>query len=619
MSKLEKTKENIGVTRLDEKTKKELFNKFVESGGQVVADKRESAFKDFDRDKQKQYREKIDTHRQKIQKTKPVAVTAKERAAAAAAQQQKVKVLADAPRRAGVFSGWLNRTIIRFRLFFLGVTDFWGGYYKPGFIEKFNTEYKSALLEIQMIYLDVFKQNPKIGKQVIDELDSLKPLYFELIEMIASMYDRGAFMRITQAFEEFPDIAQRISDYREFFLGLFKKLYIQSGYTVTLFDAFERAIAGQMKIEKNKASIYASKRKKIRNDLYVVFNKLFPRLYWLFCSYQGAAIPLNDPAIASILGITLEDRPGRRQKGAQVTEVEVPLPGDAAEKADAEKKQEVLPDEIKRGLEMINALDMKKLRAEYDRQNIFKYVKDSDKILMTNLLLREFDGEYSLILTTNKIKYNVTYGPAGKMDYRIQLSDLYNDLRDCIEALRQYAELLEAYEKARLDKPTSNAQYIEYSKKLTALEKTRRNTGSQARMTVAAFMDRVATQMKLLIEDMNGTQAIVSNPQEVLSFDSDIEGVKKLSGKKVYESIYLTYCFASALSFRLSGGGDLAGDIEQAAGEQPAAVAAPMASEEPFVDTPIKDAPGEAPPAKKTEPEKKEEPKSVIQELEDLF
>jgi hypothetical protein len=611
MSKLDKTKENIGVTNLDEKTKKQLFNKFVESGGQVMTEKKQSGFKDFDREKQKQFKQKIDTHKEKIQKTSPSSAAGKK--PQAAAQQQKVRVQAVQPRSSGLFGGWINRTIIRFKLLFMGVTDFWGGYYKTGFIEKFNTEYKSAMLEIQMIYLDLFKQTPKTGKQIIDELDSLKPLYFELIEMISSIYDRSQFMLITQAYEEFPDIAQRISDYRDFFTALFKKLYILRAYSTALLDAFERAINSQMALEKNKASVYSAKRKKIRNDIYILYNRLFPRLYWLFCSYQGTVIPFNDPSIEKMLGITMDDKPGKRVKGAQVTEVEVPLPGDAAVKADEAKKQETLPEHIRRGMEMMFGLDMKKLRAEYDPGNVFKFVKDNDKILMTNLLLREFDREYSLILTTNKIKYNVTYGAAGKMDYRVQLSDLYNELRDCIESLKQYADNLEAYEKARLDKPINNAQYIEYSKKLTILEKSRRTIGSQARMTVAAFMDRVSALLKLLIDDMNDALAIVANPQDVLAFESDIEGAKKLSGRKVYESIYLTYCYASALSSRLVPGGDLSGEMELGEPEQP------RPDQQPQQSSPGAPNAAPAPAQVKKEEPVKEEKKSVMEELDDLF
>lgn len=607
MSKIDKTKENIGVTNLDDKTKKDLFNKFVQAGGQVVTEKKERGFKDFDREKQKQYRQKIESHKEKLQKAKPPSAPGQTKPAAKSAE---VKVQARGEQKRGSFAAFIDRTIIRFKLMFLGVADFWGGYYKTGFIERFNTEYKAALLELQMIYLDLFKQNPAIGRTIIARLDAIKPLYYELIEMLSSIYDRGSFMLITQAYEEFPDIAQRVSDYRDFFISLFKKLYVLHRYSTAASDAFERAISFQQEAEKNKSSLYASKRKKAKNDIYIIFNRLFPRLWWLFCNYYGMVLPLNDTRIESMLGITSEDKPGRRVKGAEVTEVEVPLPGDAAKEADEKKKDEKLPPEIKKGLDLMFALDMKKLRAEYDRESRFKFVKDDDIVLQSRLLLLEFDREYSLILTTNKIKYNTSYGAGGKIDYRIRLSDLYNGMRDCVEALRQYTDALELYEKARLDKPISNAQYIEYSKKLTQLEKTQKTLGNQARMTVASYMEKVADELKVLIDDMNGQELIVANPQDILNFESEIEGEKKLSGKKVYECIYLTHCFAAALAYRLSVGGDLAG-------KQPSQqiVGAPQSPQT---------APQQAGSASETTKQKKEKPsggesESILKELDDLL
>lgn len=607
MSKIDKTKENIGVTNLDDKTKKELFNKFVQAGGQVVTEKKERGFKDFDREKQKQYRQKIEAHKEKLQNIKPSSAPAKGKAVAKAPE---IKVQARGEQKRSSFSAFIDRTIIRFKLMFLGVADFWGGYYKTGFIERFNTEYKAALLELQMIYLDLFKQNPSSGKKIIERLDSLKPLYFELIEMIAAIYDRGSFMLITQAYEEFPDISQKVSDYRDFFISLFKKLYVLYRYSNTALDAFERAISFQQETEKNKSSVYSSKKKKARNDIYIIFNRLFPRLYWLFCNYYGTILPLNDSRIESMLGVTSEDKPGRRIKGAEVTEVEVPLPGDAAQKADEKKKDEKLPPEIKKGLEMMYALDMNKLRLEFDRENRFKFVKNEDIILHLSLLLLEFDREYSLILTTNKIKYNITYSSAGKIDYRIRLSDLYNGMRDCFEVLRQYTDALELYEKTRLDKPLSNAQYIEYSKKLTQLEKTQKTLGSQARMTIASYMEKVANELKVLIDDMNGQQLIVANPQDALNFESEIEGEKKLSGKKVYECIYLTYCFAGALAYRLSIGGDLAGG-QQVVQKENASQAQQSTPEQAHANTAV--------PKHKTEKPSSGDNESILKELDDLL
>jgi hypothetical protein len=72
---------------------------------------------------------------------------------------------------------------------------------------------------------------------------------------------------------------------------LFKQLYVLRAYPDTILNAFENAIQIQMKIEKHKASVYAAKRKKIRNDVFIIFHKLLPRLYWIFCAKNRRGHP----------------------------------------------------------------------------------------------------------------------------------------------------------------------------------------------------------------------------------------------------------------------------------------------------------------------------------------
>ena len=207
------------------------------------------------------------------------------------------------------------------------------------------------------------------------------------------------------------------------------------------------------------------------------------------------------------------------------------------------------------------------------------------------------------------------------MDYRGVLSDMYNQLRDCFESLSQYGGIVDGYEKARLDKPVSNEQYLSYSKKLTLMEKTRTQSGHKTRLTIKSFMEKISETLRPLIADMEGPQKIVGNPQDILEFDSGIEGKKKLSGKKIYESIYTAYAYASAFAWRLSTEGDLAGHLEFREGEvrQPSGPAA----EEPAPEATPVPAPVNGQPAKqgaaKQKPAENGEQKSVIGELEDLF
>jgi hypothetical protein len=310
----------------------------------------------------------------------------------------------------------------------MGVSDLYGEYLSKKFLERFNSEMKSALLEMQLVYLDIFKQSHKTGVAIVDELDRLNPLYYELIEMSSGVFDRGLINQIVEHHINFPHIDQKATELREPLTRLFKKLYVLYPYKELILVAFDRAIEAQMRLEKGKSSLYAMKRKKIKNDVAVVFNRLYMVLYWLFCNYLGELYLMKDPVIARILQIADTDVPGRR---GRTKRPEAGAGEDADEEGTevAEEEGEQLPEQVRKGLAIMNSLDLKKLRSVYDKSGIFKYVRDNDKILLAHILFREFDEEYSFILTTNKIKYNVQFTHSGKVDYRIKLSDLYNDLR----------------------------------------------------------------------------------------------------------------------------------------------------------------------------------------------
>ncbi len=562
--KIDKTRKNIGAEQLNESEKKQLFNRFVEAGGQVVQDKKQRALRDFDREKQQQFRSRIDGNTQKLREAekRPAQRTA---GADRAAGKQTAAAPVPAPGK-GIFNSlirFINRWQIRIRLLTMGVCDLYGEYLSNNFLERFNTEMKSALLELQLVYLDIFKQSHKLGLAIIDELDRLNPLYYELIEMSSSVFDRSLINQIVEHHINFPHIDQRATEIREPLTRLFKKLYVLYPYKEFILLAFDRAIEMQMRLEKGKASLYAMKRKKIKNDVAVVFNRLHTVLYWLFCNYLGELYAMRDPVIARILQIADTEAPGRR---ARAKRLDARAEGVDAEEGSAgegkEEAEEQLPEEVRKGLAIMNALDLKKLRAIYDKSGIFKYVRDNDKILLAHIFFREFDEEYSFILTTNKIKYNVQFTHNGKVDYRIKLSDLYNDLRRCMNVFKDYADAIESYEKARNEKPTSSAQYIDYSNRLTGMDKKKAGVGKNVRMTVRAFMENVIGELGILIADMNGEQRIVENPQDVLGFESSIEGSKKMNGRKIYEAIIAAYYYASAFAYRLSPGGDLFGEEE---------------------------------------------------------
>jgi hypothetical protein len=555
--KIDKTKDNIGVSRLDESTRKKLFEKFVDSGGRVVVEKTKGRRLTIDREKQKQFLKRVDVHSNKrIKKERPKTEIPRH------VPSQKPVPKAES----GAFALFLGRMKLRFKLSFLGITSFSGYVFNKRFFKKFNSQYRPALMELQILYLDMFRKNLSVGKSITNKLDEMKPLYFELIEMIGNLFDKIISDQVLEQYLNFPDVPKKTHELKEQILSYYKKLYILNPYENSIIIAFDNAINIYEKTEENPSQSRSAMARRMRNAMFILFHKFLPRLHLLFCLYDGMFRQMFDPDIEKILEVTEAEKPGNRQLAKYFDDMAVTLDEEIPEGAEkSDETEEVDEDRLKIlriGLEIMASLDLTKMRMMHDRQRLFENVSDADKVFITYLLFSEFDREYSFILTTNKIKFRMDFVGRTKTDFRARLNDLYDKMRKSTDILGEYAENLIDYEKSRREKPSGSSQYIEYTKRMEALEKKKNAIGKNALSVVREYMLEIVQELQVLLDDMDSHQIYIENPQEVLVFDPLIEGEKKINGKKIYEALYLVYCYAFAFAYRLSMGGDLSGDLE---------------------------------------------------------
>ncbi|HNX59037.1 MAG TPA: hypothetical protein PKK43_08045, partial [Spirochaetota bacterium] len=267
MSRIDKTRDNLKVESLDNNQRKELFNKFVKAGGQVVHEKRPKTIK-IDRNKQRELQQRLDAHHAQVKNRPEESVQAFSRQSSSTQKQSS--------------ANGIHILFSRIRLFFMGVSSFSGIYFKRKFLELFKVEFNPAMIELQMIFLDLFKQKPIIGHQIVDQLDNLRPLYYELIEMTADIYSPAVSIQMIGKYSSMPTNKYHVFENRIPVLEYFKRLYILHQHVDLINFAFDRAIELQERMERGKSSVYAAKRRKVKNSLYIIFNKMFPRLYWLF-------------------------------------------------------------------------------------------------------------------------------------------------------------------------------------------------------------------------------------------------------------------------------------------------------------------------------------------------
>jgi hypothetical protein len=556
MTQIDKTRDKLKVEELENSDRKALFDKFVKAGGKVVKEKKKPV--KIDRAKQKEFARKLEEHRKKVLSAYPSeTVTSKD----------TKNILSSTNRQAsGLDTFWA-----RIRLFFMGVTNLGGDYFKKSFLEQFRSEFNPAIMELQLIYLDLFKQNPAYGYKIIEQLDMIRPLYYELIEMSGDIWEQTISASLVDRYTILPDEKYRVFDQRDTILKYFRKLYILQRYVDTINFAFDKAIDLQAISERGKASIYAAKRKKIRNCLYVVFFKMYPRLYWLFCMMRGEIIPQdNEARFDSLFDIKPFMKPGSRTANQPPSDKFGTMAADSANKkkesvpdAEPSSEKEKVSEDIRRGLELMKEIDQEKLLSDLGRNELVKVMDSSDRIRQIFISFLEFDREYSSVLTTFKIKFYSLHDSRGQGNFRSKLSDIYNRMKPAYDSMRDYFTALLQYEETRKDRPTSNDQYYKYTKRLTEIENDKNERAKAARAMIQSFMSAVAAEMLALIQDMNVRHEIVQNPQDILEFDNTVEENRKQNGKRVFNAIVDTYSYAAAFLYRLSPMGDLCGNSEE--------------------------------------------------------
>lgn len=554
MKNIDKTKENLKLHELDDKQKKELFQKFTDAGGKVLSERDERRSLVIDREKQKQHQKRLDDHYRSVKSTVSQTSTVRK------AQQSATR------GRPLSEDTTFNKFRIRMRLRFMRVTGFNTFFFHEKYLNSFTGPYKSSLMEIQMAYLALFKRNPDIGNRIMTRLDKASPLYFAVIERAGEMFEPMIIDQITGKYLEFPNVPQSVTDLKDLMIELFRPLYILKPYENTLMNAFEKAIDLFTDIAESK-NIRNLKKRDIRNALFIIFDKLYPRLHTLYCHYYGILFDENDKRIEELLSIAPAEKPeGRRRgtKSASIFTAESAYETVENESEPSEEETEETEEDlaVKEGLKLMYRLDFNTLKNIYDKKNRFDLIVDNDKTFLAYLLFLEFENEYSIILTTNQIKFNIDFSSSTKVDYRETMQELFNRMRKCHEAFLSYYESYASYCKIKNAKPISNEQYITYTKRLDEVTKRKNDIGTNCRYTIRVFMSNVASVLTELVNDMNKRQFYINNPQDILELFYEIEGEKKLKDKKIYDAIQIVQRFSAAMAFRLSPGGDLTGNTE---------------------------------------------------------
>lgn len=549
------TREQLGLDNLDEDERKLLLNQFKSAGGKVLKE-REVKPPQYTSERKNKAEETYDNN---FVDSDAKSQKKKQHRRSGSASEKNLK---------SPFAFFM----LRLRAMFAKTSRLNGRSIRSHILELIAIDLRQALVEFNLLGNDLFLHYPSVGKKIANTLDKQNSLQMEAIERLHQLFDKKDFDPISSQYDYYLSSDVPIDLLFPSVRVIYAKLYPLYPFQNTIQKAFHSAIDMFMleKPDSNQKD-FNEKKKRVNKDLRLIFDQIFPRLFVLICLYDKINYPPFSRYLEKAIGFKNSYRLGQGFDKEQ----SLLVGSDDDEKAQAkenttedneqteQKKEPPNPmlesKEYQYGIKLMNALNLREIRKDFDPKSQFSILKLNDKAFLSYLFFREFDLEYSVVLTSNQIKLNSINMPDGeKKDYKRLFSDLYDESRKIHSAFENYYTSKEKLEHNQRNPITSN--YIENSKNITSLQSRVDLEARSLRGLVRYYMSNLLVQLGELIKDMQTAHVVVGNPDEVLHFNLELEGKKKMNGKSIQNAIIEVYSYCLALKERLENG-DLFGGI----------------------------------------------------------
>jgi len=543
-------RKKVGIDKLNDDQRKKLFYDFVDHGGEVVDEKPQEKgkiLKALERKKTKEGK-KIPAHmREFLEKTRPSQHTTARKAAAVktrgwvSGRRKKAKAFSSLKiYMKGLFS----------RVFNLG-----GNRFSDKFIHFFCGEGKSHALNLHLTVKSFLDGKNSVKKDIWRLSTGENSTFYEFLIRLSRLYDDIEYSSIENAVtvKEIPR-----GPYREVFKMFFKRIYTLGQFHDMARFYAQKAVDIQESNGKINAKNVSSVKKKLGTDINVILGEYLPSFHVILCKMNRVYYPLYSQELDDFLGITDEDKIGyitRIEKKKRSEELKKmrkylkKLKMEAQEKGSEELK---IPKHVERGLPLIRkSIEEYEDAHRHDEENPLDLLDKNDKMYKSALLLEVFDKEYSFILTSGKIGFNIDYREQKKVDIKEDFTSAYLLLSEARHDVKDYFEIM------RETKRTAENLRLTFHQKSTmqdSLGKKQSVTSRRARKRIAETMKSIQSILSTVIDDYNTANRLLQNPDETLLFNEKIDEEKKFQNKKVIEAIVEIFLFSSTFAFLLNYG-----------------------------------------------------------------
>jgi hypothetical protein len=547
---IDRIREKTGIDRLASDERKKLFEEFVEHGGKVEEEKKHPTGTIL----RSMQRAQAPVHPQEAEAKKDVRLSA----VPAGTKEETIGEREKAAKKRKK-SKLRDRIGIYVRGLMLKVFTASGRRFTEGFVHFVHKQIKESLLDLKVTIDSFLYGENTIKKEILRLSTAENSTFYEFLIRMGELYNEEEFTLILNA------IAVRTIPKKEsidVFKSFFKRMYIIGQYSDLCKLYMDKSLDLQTKKKLLNAEMVPSMRMQLKKDINSILTDLLLRIHIIMCKIDRTYYPLFSQKLDDFLEMTEMDRIGyitekeRKSRLEELKQQKKYLMQQRFYERGFDKEEVKVPKHVERGFELLNSvLDGLEKQREQNEHNPVFLLDQKDKMFKSIVFFEDFDDQYSFILTTSKISFNIDYREQKKIDVKRDLSNAYLLFSEAREEVKNYMDIIKESKKTE-----DNLRLTEHQKQMSleSLSKKRSVSSKAARIRLADVMKTIENSLSVVISDYNHTKRILQNSDGVLLFDTHIDGMKRLHGKKIIEAIIESFLYASSFAFLLNYG-ELAG------------------------------------------------------------
>ena len=580
MGDIDKTRDRLKLDDIEEDDRRDLFNKFVDAGGEVVYDSRKkinSTTTNINANTNSHIKKNnsINTNSQSrfehsdIKPKKESHPTNKQTNYEAIEKIKTNEVFKHANKSKPLFFNfklWLSA-------FSSGVITFFGGKVNPKFLNFIDKNVISSLLEMDTLMFNALNpmgindadsknKREKIISRFATELEDV-----ELLERIKDQYDEKVYKNLLRPYKELDSPVVAVNYVNEL-KGMFRPLYVLHLYSSKIKLVGEKAMSSYAIVDNMSKGIVNSRISAFKRAVELIYSKYYPKLLILL-QYASKEKLETLEEFNRFLEITDVDILGYYTKlklaNQKLHESKIEAAKENIGKKDEEEKLNKIESIGVKLIEKCVSFKKEDNNIEYETDPFYT-IEENDKIYRIKVLIDFLDREYSILFVSNKVKYNLVYDNLVRTDYKSDFNNIFLSLSDINSRFNEYSEICKNILKVEEDEAMRFEQRVSM---LSERNGQRAYISKNLKSTVMSIINSFKKKLDKLLLDKEEREKIIANPNDILTLFADIGNHKKrVQGYNVLKALTEAYYFISGFNYlitegELSGAGILIDKAEE--------------------------------------------------------